>query len=304
MVEKVLPQHTEPNKILSLGRFRSYEEFNEFISSFNFYFLINKDHSFKGVGIYRDSKKDIIYLSINKLTDLEKHKSTSKIKYEYNSLNNLPNTQLVSLVDYFVISENQFDLGAFNLIFSKLLMLFNFNFNVRELVKNKYLSYPKIKASLFNKGLLNNLKITNTKIITTYDTALNIDNLDSNIICIRGNDKNNLKSIFQQNNSLDIILYTKIPGINTTLKFYIELCDVKNNAYNGYNPPKDKTIRVGDEAKVIRTDFKYSNFLHGDILEVVEIFINSKTPQKHSALCIRKSDGYKSLVHILNLKKL
>lgn len=315
MVEKILPYTPEPNKDLSLGRFRSFNEFSDFINSFNFYVLkiTNPEstrNSIYGIGIYRPDKNDIIYIECSNLNSLLTKINPKNVKLKHLSIQSLSHDHmLVSLLNYFkelteegkLLNNGGIIIGHLSLVLSKLFVLFKFKFSVKELVNNKFLSYPKIKANLFDKGLLNNLPIRAMRIVPTYDIALDLKSLDSSYLVLE--DTKTHKSIFHTN-SLDVILSTKLEGLTTTLKFYAELCNIHSNSFNGYNPPKDKTIRIGDLTKVIKTDFKYSQFLYGDKLVVLQIFHNSKTPQKHSALCERTKDGFQALIHINNLKKL
>lgn len=165
------------------------------------------------------------------------------------------------------------------------------------------LGYPKIKERLFENDSLKNLEV--------HKIVVSICNLSLEQELIAREITNNFavvsESLFKTvpNAIINFIVIVKVPNYkNTFMKFYLKDCKFNIPNYKGYNAPLDRSIQIGCLARVIRQDLKYNNFDLDELVMVNNIFLNSKTPQKHNALCTGVESKKVGLAYLRNLKKI
>lgn len=165
------------------------------------------------------------------------------------------------------------------------------------------LGYPKVKERLAEAGELNNLEI--------HKIIISISNLSLEQEMIARERTAGFASlnddIFRElpNAIINFIVIVKVPNYkNTFMKFYLKDCKFNIPNYKGYNAPLDRTINIGCYARVIRQDLKYNNFDLDELVMVNNIFLNSKTPQKHNALCTGVESKKVGLAYLRNLKRI
>jgi hypothetical protein len=260
----------------------------------NEYYTIIAKHSNNGHKVYNAIKKD----KDSYITKVAKNITTKPVIKEIKTSD--PDViNIVNFMDSFMhegAPDTMFYFGDYEKNVNNMLKLFPFTFSV---IKNTSdYNFFKIKNTLLKDGLLNNITANKFKIIVS---STNVENHTR---------FNQIKKIQFSDLKEDEIITVKFVLENNTilpgkrLYFNTKDCDIKYPSFVGYNLPKDRTIVPECTCRVIKEDFRYSNFTIDEEVNVITIYENKKTAQRTSALVSSVENPNKTgIVLLLQLKR-